>query len=57
MSADERARGVLVSVERLAAHSALKLRIAQRVARIPKRFPVRQGVVLHRVTYWTELGG
>lgn len=46
-----------MSVERLGAHSALKLRIAQRVARIPRRFPVRHGVVLHRVTYWTELGG
>ncbi|MEX0847305.1 MAG: hypothetical protein WD023_05945 [Ilumatobacteraceae bacterium] len=57
MAADERARGVLVSVERLGAHSALKLRMAQRAARIPRRFPVNHGIVLHRVTYWTELGG
>jgi hypothetical protein len=57
MATDDRGRGALVSVERLGAHSALKLRIAQRAARIPKRFPVRHGVVLHRVTYWTELGG
>lgn len=46
-----------MSVERLGAHSALKLRVAQRVARIPRRFPVHHGVVLHRVTYWTEFGG
>ncbi len=57
MVTDDRTRGALVSVERLGAHSALKLRIAQRAARIPKRFPVRHGIVLHRVTYWTELGG
>jgi len=57
MAPDDRARGTLVSVERLGAHSALKLRIAQRAARIPKRFPVHHGIELHRVTYWTELGG
>lgn len=57
MATDNRVRGTLVSIERLGAHSALKLRIAQRLARIPQRFPVRHGVVLHRVTYWTELGG
>ena len=57
MATDDQTRGTLVSVERLGAHSALKLRIAQRAARIPKRFPVHHGIVLHRVTYWTELGG
>ncbi len=57
MAADDRTRGALVSVERLGAHSAWKLRIAQRAARIPRRFPVHHGIVLHRVTYWTELGG
>jgi pimeloyl-ACP methyl ester carboxylesterase len=46
-----------VSVERIGAHSALKLRVAQRLARVPKRFPVHHGVELHRVVYWTELAG
>ena len=57
MSLSGQSRGTLVSVEKLGSHSALKLRIAQRVARIPKKFPVRQGIVLYRVTYWTELTG
>ena len=57
MSLSGQSRGTLVSVEKIGAHSALKLRIAQRVARIPKRFPVRHGIVLYRVTYWTELTG
>ena len=57
MSAAEGTRGSLVSVERVGAHSALKLRMAQRVARLPRRFPVDHGIELHRVTYWTELSG
>ena len=35
MSLTDKSRGSLVSVEKLGSHSALKLRIAQRVARIP----------------------
>jgi pimeloyl-ACP methyl ester carboxylesterase len=46
-----------VPVERIGAHSAVKLRVAQRLARVPKRFPVQYGVELHRVVYWTELAG
>jgi len=57
MSLPDKSRGTLVSVEKLSSHSALKLRIAQRIARIPKRFPVRHGIVLYRITYWTELSG
>ena len=57
MSLTDKSRGSLVSVEKLGSHSALKLRIAQRVARIPKKFLVRHGIVLYRVTYWTELTG
>jgi len=57
MTTNTQSRGTLVSAEKLGAHSALKLRIAQRAARIPKRFPVRHGVVLCRITYWTQLSG
>ena len=57
MASISRTRGTLVSAEKIGAHSALKLRIAQRIARIPKRFPVRHGIVLYRVKYWTELTG
>lgn len=57
MSLTGKSRGTLISVEKLGSHSALKLRIAQRIARIPKRFPVRHGIVLYRITYWTELSG
>ena len=57
MTRSTQSRGTLVSSEKLGAHSALKLRIAQRAARIPKRFPVRHGVVLYRITYWTQLSG
>lgn len=57
MSSADHSRGALVSVERLRAHSALKLRLAQRVARLPQRFPVKHGIELHRITYWTELSG
>lgn len=57
MSVAEGTRGSLVSVERVGAHSALKLRMAQRVARLPRRFPVDHGIELRRVTYWTELSG
>lgn len=54
---DSRSRGTLIAVDRFAGHGALKLRIAQRIARIPKRFSVRNGVDLHRVQYWTEFAG
>lgn len=57
MSTADHSRGTLASAERLGAHSALKLRLAQRIARVPRRFPVRHGMELHRVTYWTELSG
>lgn len=57
MSVAEGTRGSLVSVERAGAHSALKLRMAQRVARLPRRFPVDHGIELRRVAYWTELSG
>ena len=57
MSSRNQSRETLVSVEKLGSHSALKLRIAQRVALIPMKFRVRHGIVLYRVTYWTQLTG
>ena len=48
------ARGTVERVEFLRSYSALRLRVMIRLARLPERLPIKHGIDLYRVSYWTE---
>ena len=48
------ARATVERVEFLRSYSALRLRVMVRLARLPERLPIRHGIDLYRVSYWTE---
>ncbi len=56
-STGDRLGGSVERVERLKSYSALRLRAMVRLARLPERLPVRHGIDLYRVSYWTEHRG
>ena len=48
------ARGTVEKVEFVKSYSALRLRVMIKLARLPEHLPIRHGIDLYRVSYWTE---